>query len=77
MNPTTIQIIASCLFAVAVLHTFSTSFFQNLAHRHPSHAGLFHLLGEVEAVFGFWALVLVLSTGVMVGGEESVKYLGA
>ncbi|MEY4481000.1 MAG: hypothetical protein RIQ84_162 [Pseudomonadota bacterium] len=75
MNPTTIQIIASCLFAVAVLHTFSTSFFQNLAHRHPSHAGLFHLLGEVEAVFGFWALVLVLSIGVMVGGEESVKYL--
>jgi Na+/H+ antiporter NhaD/arsenite permease-like protein len=75
MNPTTIQIIATCLFAVAVLHTFSTSIFQNLAHKHPSHAGLFHLLGEVEAVFGFWALVLVLSIGLMVGGEESVKYL--
>ena len=75
MNPTTIQIIATCLFAVAVIHTFSTSIFQNLAHKHPSHAGLFHLLGEVEAVFGFWALVLVLSIGLMVGGEESVKYL--
>ncbi len=75
MNPTTIQIIATCLFAVAVIHTFSTSIFQNLAHKHPSHAGLFHLLGEVEAVFGFWALVLVLSIGLMVGGDESVKYL--
>lgn len=75
MNPTTIQIIATCLFAVAVLHTFSTSVFQNLAHRHPSHAGLFHLLGEIEAVFGFWALVLVVSIALLVGGDESVKYL--
>jgi MFS family permease len=75
MNPSTIQLIASCLFAVAVLHTFSTSIFQNLAHKHPNHAGLFHLLGEVEAVFGFWALILVVSIGLMVGGSEAVEYL--
>jgi NAD(P)H dehydrogenase (quinone) len=35
--------------------------FELLAHRHPRHAGLFHLLGEVEVVFGFWAFVLMLA----------------
>lgn len=75
MNPTTIQLIASILFAVAVIHTFSTTIFHNLAHKYPNHSGLFHLLGEVETVFGFWALILVISIAVMVGGSESVKYL--
>ena len=31
---------------------------ERLAHRYPRHAGVFHLLGEVEVVFGFWAIVL-------------------
>ena len=75
MNPTTIQLIASILFAVAVIHTFSTPFFLNLAHKHPNHSGLFHLLGEVEAVFGFWALILILAIAFMVGGTASVEYL--
>jgi hypothetical protein len=34
-----------------------------LGRRFPRHAGLFHLLGEVEVVFGFWAMVLVLAMG--------------
>ena len=55
----TLEIVAAALFAVAVLHTLSTKVFERLAHRHPRHAGLFHLLGEVEVVFGFWAAVLV------------------
>jgi amino acid transporter len=60
MNPTTLQIIATTLFAIAVLHTFSSSFFEHLAHKQPNHSGLWHLLGEVEAVFGFWAMILIL-----------------
>ncbi|MBB5019126.1 hypothetical protein HNQ59_002424 [Chitinivorax tropicus] len=60
MNPTTIQMIGAALFAIALIHTFSTKFFERLAHRRPEHAGLFHLLGEVEVVFGFWAMVLML-----------------
>ena len=47
------------LFAVAVLHTFTTHYFEHLAKLHPEHAGLWHLLGEVEVVFGFWAMVLL------------------
>ena len=61
MSDTPIQWIAAAIFAVALLHTFSTKQFERLSHRYPRHAGLFHLLGEVEVVFGFWAIVLVIA----------------
>ncbi|HPV84082.1 MAG TPA: putative Na+/H+ antiporter, partial [Nitrospira sp.] len=32
--------IGTALFAVAILHTFSTAFFEHLAHTRPAHAGL-------------------------------------
>ena len=63
----TIEIIAAVLFATALLHTFSTTLFERLAHRHPRHAGLLHLLGEVEVVFGFWAMVLVVTMALLDG----------
>jgi hypothetical protein len=52
--PDATQLIASVIFALAVVHTFSTKVFERLAHTRPAHAGMWHLLGEVEAVFGFW-----------------------
>lgn len=75
MNPTTIQIVGAILFALAILHTFSTKFFERLAHTRPSHSGLWHLLGEVEAVFGFWAIVLVVFLGFAAGKDAAVEYL--
>ena len=75
MNPTTIQLIGAGLFAVALLHTFSTKFFERLAHKRPQHAGLWHLLGEVEVVFGFWAFVLVVSMFVVEGKPTALHYL--
>ena len=70
----TIQVIAASLFAAALLHTFAAKSFEALAHRYPRHAGLFHLLGEVEVVFGFWAFVLILAMALVVGGSEAVAY---
>jgi hypothetical protein len=58
MSAQPIDLIAAGLFAVALLHTFSAKQFDRLAHRFPRHAGLLNLLGEVEVVFGFWAIVL-------------------
>lgn len=58
-NPTTLQIIGTALFALAVVHTFATRYFERLAHTDRAHAGLWHLLGEVEVVFGFWAMLLL------------------
>lgn len=75
MNPTTIQIIGAALFAIAILHTFSTKYFESLAHKHPDHAGIWHLLGEVEAVFGFWALILVLCMFLLLGKQSATEYL--
>jgi hypothetical protein len=70
-----LQIIAATLFGLAVLHTFCTKYFIELAHRYPRHGGLFHLLGEVEVVFGFWAAVLILFIAVYGTTRQAVDYL--
>ncbi len=77
MTPTTIQLIGAALFAVAILHTFVTSFFEHLAHARPAHAGLWHLLGEVEVVFGFWAFVLIAIMFITDGSAAATQYLRA
>ena len=74
MSDTPIQWIAAALFAIALLHTFGAKQFERLSHRHPRHAGLFHLLGEVEVVFGFWAIVLVLVMALVSGGGAALDY---
>jgi len=62
------------LFGLALVHTFCTSVFESLARRHPRHAGLLHLLGEVEVVFGFWAFVLICAMAALAGGAEATAY---
>lgn len=74
-SPTLIQIIGATLFGLAVLHTFSTKFFEHLAHTQTRHAGIWHLLGEVEVVFGFWAMVLMLFMFGISGKQEATAYL--
>lgn len=75
INPTSIQLVAAALFALAVIHTFSTKYFEHLAHIQPHHAGIWHLLGEVEVVFGFWAMVLILFIFAVSGQHEAITYL--
>ena len=75
MTPTTIQLISSMLFGIAILHTFSTRFFEHLAHTRPAHAGLWHLLGEVEVVFGFWALILIVAMFAVDGSMVATSYI--
>jgi hypothetical protein len=75
ITPTSVQLIAAVLFALAVIHTFSTKYFEHLAHIQPRHAGIWHLLGEVEVVFGFWAMVLILFIFAISGKHEAITYL--
>jgi hypothetical protein len=70
----TIELIAAGLFAAALLHTFAAKQFERLSKRFPRHAGVFHLLGEVEVVFGFWAIVLVLAMAAISGGDQALAY---
>jgi hypothetical protein len=73
--PDLVQLVGAGLFALALIHTFSTKFFERLAHARPAHAGLWHLLGEVEVVFGFWAMVLVVAMFALQGREAATGYL--
>ncbi len=75
LSPGILEIAAAAIFAIAVIHTFSTKRFEHLAHIQPRHAGLWHLLGEVEAVFGFWAMVLLLLMAAQLGTNGALQYL--
>lgn len=74
-SPSTTELIATVLFALAIIHTFSTKLFERLAHTRQRHAGLWHLLGEVEVVFGFWAMLLALAIMFVDGREAATEYL--
>ena len=75
MSPTGIEVISAVLFAVAIVHTFATRFFEHLAHTRPTHAGVWHLLGEVEVVFGFWAMVLTAVMFTTSGVDVATRYI--
>ena len=62
------------IFGLAILHTFSTAWIERLGHHYPAHHGTFHLLAEVEAVFGFWAMVLFAWLFFAEGASQAVDY---
>src|SRR5690606_16956083 len=71
------EVVASILFAIAIIHTFSVPVFARLANKGGPHAGLWHLLSEVEAVFGVWACVLFIWMGLTLVVLGSVQYVSA
>ena len=68
-------VLGTTIFTVAVLHTFCVPFFNKLALRGGTHAGFWHLLAEVEAVFGFWALLFLTLLTVFSGPSAAGTYL--
>jgi len=69
---------ATLIFALAILHTFLVKRFQNLAHRYTEGSvgeNFFHLLGEVEVVFGLWSGVLFVFMALERGMEGAIAYL--
>jgi hypothetical protein len=72
-----IEILGTCFFVGAVLHTFLASSLMKLSHRFRKGSPrqlLFHLFGEVELVFGLWAAVLMLILVVWQGPEFTFQY---
>jgi hypothetical protein len=84
--------VATGIFVLAILHTFSAARFTALAHRiqhrHETRvrredgpaspsvvAELLHFLGEVEVVFGLWAVVLLGVITVYAGWGTATHYL--
>src|SRR5687767_11885318 len=74
MTPQTTDLVAAVIFGLALIHTFAAKLFERLANRYPRHAGLFHLLGEVEVVFGFWAIVLIAAIALIAGSGQALTY---
>ncbi|NYT62940.1 putative Na+/H+ antiporter [Alcaligenaceae bacterium] len=73
--PSFLEYLATALFAIAIIHTFSVPVFARLANRGGTHAGLWHLLSEVEAVFGVWACVLLAAMALLSGVGDTVSYI--
>ncbi len=79
MTASPIEILASVLFALAVLHTFSVKRFAHWAHKHPSGSiaeNLLHFLAETEVVFGLWAAALFVGIAALKGSvHDAVVYI--
>lgn len=69
-----INIIAAVIFALALVHTFAAKTIERMGDRSERHAGLFHLLGEIEVVFGLWAMVLLVIMAFTMGGKAAIDY---
>ena len=79
MSPSNVEILASVLFGVAVLHTFVVKRFAAWAHRYPSGSvaeNVLHFLAETEVVFGVWAAALFVGIAALKGSvHEAVVYI--
>src|SRR5919108_1097115 len=79
MNPTPIELLATVLFGLAVLHTFCVKRFAHWAHQHPPGSvteNLLHFLAETEVVFGLWAATLFLGIASLQGSvHAAVDYI--
>ncbi|WP_395742798.1 putative Na+/H+ antiporter [Prosthecobacter sp.] len=79
MNATPIEILATSLFILAVLHTFAVKRFAHWAHQHRKGSimeNLLHFLAETEVVFGLWAAALFAGIAATTGSvHEAVVYI--
>ncbi|MCW5552630.1 MAG: putative Na+/H+ antiporter [Verrucomicrobiae bacterium] len=79
MNPSSIEILASVLFGIAVLHTFCVKRFAHWAHQYPvgsAREQFLHFLAETEVVFGLWAAALFLGIAALAGSfHEAITYI--
>src|SRR5918994_933442 len=88
------NLLATGIFFLAIVHTFSAAWFTALAHRvrhrHEERvraqggprtpsvlAELLHFLGEVEVVFGLWAVVLLWMITAYAGWGTATHYLNS
>lgn len=79
MNPSSIEVLATILFVLAVLHSFMVGRFARWAHRYPEGSiaeNALHFLSETEIVFGLWGAVLFAGIACIRGSiDEAVHYI--
>ena len=78
MNYSLLNFLGTILFACAILHSFLVKGFQYVAKKYPKGSigeNLFHLLGEMEVVFGIWAAVYIVLMAIISGPHSAVIYV--
>lgn len=74
-----IEILATVLFGLAVVHTFCVKRFAHWAHQCPRDSlgeNLLHFLAETEVVFGLWGAALFCGIAVLKGTlHDAVAYI--
>lgn len=75
MDVSVVEIVASVFLVAALIHTFSSKYLEHLAHTSPDHQALWHLLAEVEVIFGLWGMAFVAFLAGHDGGSAAIAYL--
>lgn len=79
MNPSVNEILATVLFVLAILHTFTVKRFAYWAHKYERGSileNVLHFLAETEVVFGLWAAVLFIGIAIIGrSSEAAVTYI--
>lgn len=77
MQDSTFNLLATAIFGLAILHTFFAPQVARLAHhvKNPTLAMLVHYLGEVELIFGIWAILLLGSMAWYFDIPTAVEYI--
>lgn len=79
MTPLPVEILASVLFGLAVLHTFCVKKIAHWAKNYPSGSlqeNLLHFFSETEVVFGLWAATLFVGVGAIKGSfHDAAEYI--
>lgn len=79
MNPSSIELLATVLFVLAVLHSFLVGRFAQWAQRYPEGSiaeNVLHFLAETEVVFGLWGAVLFVGIACIQRSiAEAVHYI--
>ncbi len=83
-----VNVVATVVFVLAIVHTFLAARITAAAHRlqhriaketggdgHSFRVEMLHFFGEVEAVFGIWAIPLLLAAAVMKGWHSVEGYV--
>ncbi len=79
ISPSAIELLATLLFGLAVIHTFCVKRFALWAEKYPSGSvreNLLHFLAETEVVFGLWAAALFTGIVVVNGSvQAAITYI--
>lgn len=76
-DASTIEILGTLFFGLGVLHTFFVHKFLQLSHKFPKESpwhSVFHLLGEIEVVFAFWAALFMACFVGIEGWHPAIEY---